>query len=293
VLTNEDRHIAEFDDALVLDHQLTRVAAADGRPRESLSLYDLTRNNDIGFELLPVTPVGKRRKMDLFHANAIEPMRRPELVERHPLYGLGNLLVTLRHQNSVIVVDAKEKRLVWSWGQGELLGPHDANVLPNGNLLIFDNGLTRDWSRVIELDPLSEEIVWEYPRRRRRRFLHTRTRIEPAPGKRQYAARQFELRRSAGGDTRGRDRPAFLEPALQRRRPTRGDHSHQELRPVVHRAPPRPRREVAAPSSSARELAVVVAHGDFLRSSIRESPAVSISPDRLRASYDIRVDRRR
>ena len=161
VLSNQDRRVPELDDALVLDHQVTRLAA-DGTPRDSLSLYDVTRDNDIGFELLTVAASGSRRKMDLFHANAIEPMRRPELAERHPLYGLGNLLITLRHQNCVLVIDPEQRRLVWSWGQGELLGPHDAQVLPDGHLLIFDNGMTREWSRVIELDPVSETIVWEY-----------------------------------------------------------------------------------------------------------------------------------
>ena len=35
-------------------------------------------------------------------------------------------------------------------------------MLDSGNLLIFDNGLRRGWSRVIELDPLTGEIAWEY-----------------------------------------------------------------------------------------------------------------------------------
>ena len=35
-------------------------------------------------------------------------------------------------------------------------------LLPNGNLLIFDNGTLRGYSRVIELNPLTEEIEWEY-----------------------------------------------------------------------------------------------------------------------------------
>ena len=41
-------------------------------------------------------------------------------------------------------------------------GPHDATVLKNGHILLFDNGLGRGWSRVIELDPLTRQIVWEY-----------------------------------------------------------------------------------------------------------------------------------
>jgi outer membrane protein assembly factor BamB len=35
-------------------------------------------------------------------------------------------------------------------------------VLENGNVLIFDNGVRRQWSRVVEVDPRSGRIVWEY-----------------------------------------------------------------------------------------------------------------------------------
>ena len=39
---------------------------------------------------------------------------------------------------------------------------HHPSVLPNGNILIFDNGHRRKFSRILELDPRSEEIVWQY-----------------------------------------------------------------------------------------------------------------------------------
>ncbi|MCK5566268.1 MAG: aryl-sulfate sulfotransferase, partial [Actinomycetia bacterium] len=53
---------------------------------------------------------------------------------------------------------------------------HDVNVLPNGNITIFDNGVHRVprghdtsdeiasfcTSRALEIDPVKNEIVWEY-----------------------------------------------------------------------------------------------------------------------------------
>jgi hypothetical protein len=43
-------------------------------------------------------------------------------------------------------------------------------MLPNGNILIYDNGSnwasdTRGKTRILELDPISEEIVWSYQER--------------------------------------------------------------------------------------------------------------------------------
>ena len=51
---------------------------------------------------------------------------------------------------------------MWSWGRGRVSAQHDAQMLENGHILIFDNGLDRARSRVIELDPVTREIVWEY-----------------------------------------------------------------------------------------------------------------------------------
>lgn len=50
----------------------------------------------------------------------------------------------------------------WSWGPGNLEGPHHPTFLENGNILIFDNGTRRQYSRLVELDPRKNEIVWEY-----------------------------------------------------------------------------------------------------------------------------------
>ena len=39
---------------------------------------------------------------------------------------------------------------------------HDAHVLDDGHITVFDNGMDRKWSRVVEMDPSSGEIVWTY-----------------------------------------------------------------------------------------------------------------------------------
>jgi hypothetical protein len=100
--------------------------------------------------------------IDLFHANSVEWMRHEHLFGTAPLYGPDHVLVSMRNQDIVAVIDWRQRRPVWWWGRGELGGPHDASLLENGNILIFDNGLGRDWSRVVEVDPRTNRIVWEY-----------------------------------------------------------------------------------------------------------------------------------
>lgn len=145
------------------DDELVRLSA-DGGVVERMSLLDAVRRADDLFPLQRNEPSTMRGQtwIDLFHANAVERQPFAALAEREPLYSRDHVLVCFRHQDRVCIVDWPERRIVWAWGLGELAGPHDAHWLANGNLLIFDNGLGRGWSRVIELNPLTREIVWEF-----------------------------------------------------------------------------------------------------------------------------------
>ena len=69
------------------------------------------------------------------------------------------------------VIDRETGKIVWAWGPGEIDGQHKPHMLPGGNILIFDNGTLRGWSRVVELNPLTEEIEWEYAGQPRESFF--------------------------------------------------------------------------------------------------------------------------
>lgn len=81
---------------------------------------------------------------------------------RHVAFRPGNMLICIRNLDFVGVVNPDTGEIVWGWGPGELDHPHQPSVLPNGDVLVFDNGFFRGWSRVVEYDPVDEEIVWEY-----------------------------------------------------------------------------------------------------------------------------------
>lgn len=80
-----------------------------------------------------------------------------------------DILTSFRNLDMICIIDKKTGNIKWQWGQGpeELAHQHDPHFLPNGNLLIFDNGINRpieevSFSRVIELNPESKEIEWQY-----------------------------------------------------------------------------------------------------------------------------------
>jgi len=79
----------------------------------------------------------------------------------------GDLLVSFREISTIIKIERRTGRIVWKLGAPPLSGQHAPTPLPNGNILIFDNGAHRldesfPFSRVIEVNPLTNDIVWKY-----------------------------------------------------------------------------------------------------------------------------------
>jgi hypothetical protein len=144
--------------------EITRLTP-EGEVIESVSLYRAALQAPELFPLEMREISQSTVRIDLFHTNSVEWTHRATLASRHPIFAAGNVLICSRHQNRLAVVNLRDKCLVWAWGADELDGPHDGQVLENGNLLVFDNGLARGWSRVLEVDPLTGEIVWEYHNR--------------------------------------------------------------------------------------------------------------------------------
>jgi len=104
------------------------------------------------FELPLSTPY------DLFHVNTVKEIDRdlPRIAHK------GDLLLCIKYLNLLVILDPHKKALVWSWGQAELDRPHNATLLDNGHILVFDNGTDRGYSRILEIDPATKQIVWEY-----------------------------------------------------------------------------------------------------------------------------------
>lgn len=167
VLTLRRRMIPEVDrSAITRDDELT-LLDQNGQVLDTVSLFEVFNSRPDLFEFQQVGAFAGQREtnvIDLFHSNSVEWMRREHLFGSHPIYDPGHVLISLRHQDVVAIVDPDSRKLIWTWGQGELSGPHDAQLLENGHVLVFDNGIRpdRQWSRVVELDPVTRRIVWQY-----------------------------------------------------------------------------------------------------------------------------------
>ncbi len=79
----------------------------------------------------------------------------------------GNVLVSFRNISTVALIDKRTDDFIWKLGPPTLAQQHDPQILPNGNVLVFDNGVLRldsplVYSRVLEIEPGSGGIVWNY-----------------------------------------------------------------------------------------------------------------------------------
>jgi len=104
----------------------------------------------------------QRRTYEYYHLNTVEVLPDTPLGKRDKRFQAGNILLSLRNANLIVILDKASWKIEWSWGPGILDFPHMPTMIKNGNLLVYDNGPHRTYSRVIELEPISKEIVWEY-----------------------------------------------------------------------------------------------------------------------------------
>jgi len=97
----------------------------------------------------------------------------------------GNIMSCSRHTDGAFIVDRESGDIVWRWGNVAYLdretgniehrdirdpknmgGPHNAHIIREGlpgagNMLIYDNAMYTFYSRALEVDVKSGDIVWQ------------------------------------------------------------------------------------------------------------------------------------
>jgi len=143
------------------------ILSADGEEEGRLSVMELLGNEvpDTRVERL----LAARQKQpadaglptpppDLLHTNSIQVVD----LEVRRICSPGNLLISIRDLDRIAVVDVQEESIRWSWGDGIIQEQHHPTLLPDGKILLFDNGVRRERSRVLLLEPRTKRITWRY-----------------------------------------------------------------------------------------------------------------------------------
>lgn len=117
---------------------------------EGKTVWEWSLTN-LGFDRFPLHPNANRWVHG--HANTIVPLQG------------DRYLISCKVMNLIFIVDRASGEIVWHYQNDAMGGQHDAQMLPNGNILLFANGTYMadlHHSQVWEIDPNTNEIVWRY-----------------------------------------------------------------------------------------------------------------------------------
>lgn len=80
----------------------------------------------------------------------------------------GDLMICSFGCDNLFIIDRNSGDIKWRWGKGHLSMPHNPTMLDNGNILVLNNNrynvdyFPPEGSRVLEVNPTTNEIEWEY-----------------------------------------------------------------------------------------------------------------------------------
>ncbi len=99
---------------------------------------------------------------ELFHLNDIEELSA-NMAADFPQFGAGDLLLSLRDRNLILVLDVESRRIKW-WRIGPWIRQHDPDFLSGGKIMVFNNnrdgtplGEYYGGSEIIQIDPASNK----------------------------------------------------------------------------------------------------------------------------------------
>jgi hypothetical protein len=148
------------------------IVSPEGKELESFSLAEAFCKSPFRWMLMPVgtlsqKPAVKQDIEDFQHSNNVQVIR-PEEAAVFPGGVAGDYLVSFRNLNIIAVVDQKTHLVKWVM-TGNFVRQHDPDILPNGDILVYDNlggmiegNRPQGRSRVLEIDPRTQQIVWKY-----------------------------------------------------------------------------------------------------------------------------------
>jgi hypothetical protein len=157
VLDREGKVIPRINPQSGVLEDFVTVLSPEGRLRRKISILKCFEHSPYS-TLLRNMP---RDRGDIFHTNTIEVLDG-RFAKLNPAFRRGNLLISVFVLNTVAVLDPDRQTVVWA-RTGGWRHQHQPTFLDNGHLLVFDNlGAAGDRSRVMEMDPLSGSVFWQY-----------------------------------------------------------------------------------------------------------------------------------
>jgi len=152
-LEHERGILPRIDESYPTVEDYVAVLSADGTLLRRVSLLEALERSPYWALLERALPRG-----DILHTNSIEVLDG-RLERLSPAFAPGNVLVSFRELDAIAVVDLDEEVVVWAL-TGRWHRQHEATVLGNGHMMLFNNEAGDGASEVLEFDPLTQRTFW-------------------------------------------------------------------------------------------------------------------------------------
>ena len=143
----------------IIDESVS-ILAADGVALSTHSIVDAMANA-ASMRLADTVPFSDR--IDPLHSNSLDVLTG-QTARFIPGAKPGDVLLSLRNLDMLVVLDPETNSIVWAL-RGSWRQQHDAKMLANGHILLFDNQgglMSRGRSRILEVLPTTGAIVWSF-----------------------------------------------------------------------------------------------------------------------------------
>jgi hypothetical protein len=135
----------------------------DGEVLREISILDVLYRS--GYQ---GTIDSNKKKFDMTHMNDVEVLSA-ELAGQFPGFNAGDIMVSLRNYNMVLVIDGETEQVKWHF-RHPLIHQHDPDFETDGSVVIFDNNddTTREGSlggqtQLLRVDPVTGSYERIYP----------------------------------------------------------------------------------------------------------------------------------
>jgi len=115
---------------------------------------------------------------DFMHLNDVEVLE-VSMAAAFPMFEAGDIMVSLRNINTVLVIDGKTEKIKWSLTNA-FIRQHDPDFTKDGFITVFDNR-REGWdtvepkefggSRIVKIDPATKAVTKLYPTKSEQKFF--------------------------------------------------------------------------------------------------------------------------